>query len=134
MSAERGLAEVAQMLVAASEFEHGRISVTWLLGQLVHTLPANAAIVSLKVDGAVVTMSALASRATDVVRAIQDMPGASNVEMIGAITYEGAAVEPGVVNPDARATGLERVTIRFRIAPDPIDLRTALASDPGVKK
>ncbi|HVS59773.1 MAG TPA: hypothetical protein VHE82_03655 [Gemmatimonadaceae bacterium] len=135
LTAERRLTEVALMLKGASEFERGRISVTWLLGQLVNGLPANAAIVSLKVDSAAVTLSALSTRATDVVRGIQDMPGASNVEMIGPITYESApaslnaGVSSGVTGP-----GLERVTVRFRLAPDPADIRTPLVSEQGEVK
>jgi hypothetical protein len=135
LTAERNLSEAAGMLTAVSEFESGRTSVTWLLHQLVNALPSNAAIVSLKADSAAVTLSVLAIRATDVVRGIQDMPGASNVEVIGAITYEGAAGDVKVaVGSSTTAAGLQRVTIRFRLAPDPNDLRIPLASEPGEKK
>jgi hypothetical protein len=135
LTAERSLTETAWMLAAVSEFERGRTSVTWLLHQLVNALPGNAAIVSLRADSAAVTISALASRATDVVRGIQDMPGASKVEVIGAITYEGAASDGNAgVNPNTIATDLERVTIRFRLAPDPEDLRIPLVSNAGEKK
>jgi hypothetical protein len=135
LSGERRLSEAAQMLAATSEFERGRTSVTWLLRQLVNALPANAAIVSLRMDSAAVTLSALANHATEVVRGIQDMPGASSVEMIGPITYENAATGPKVdASQGVTGAALERVTIRFRLAGDPGDLRTPLVSEPEGKK
>jgi hypothetical protein len=135
LAAERSLTEAARMLTAVSEFERRRTSITWVLHQLVNALPAKAAIVSLKVDTAAVTLSVLASRAADVVRGIQDMPGASKVEVIGAITYETAAANiVAGVNPSTSATALERVTIRFRLAPDPNDLRIPLVAESGEKK
>jgi hypothetical protein len=135
LTGERRLTEAARMLTAASEFERGRTSVTWLLRQLVDALPANVAIVSLRMDSAAVTLSALANHATDVVRGVQDMPGASNVEIIGPITFENAAAGSNAgVGQGVTGAGLERVTIRFRLAPDPADLRTPLVSEPGDKK
>jgi Tfp pilus assembly protein FimT len=135
LTGERRLTEAARMLAAASEFERGRTSVTWLLRQLVNALPANAAIVSLRMDSAAVTLSALANHATDVVRGIQDMPGASNVEITGPITFENAAAgSNAAVGQGVTGAGLERVTVRFRLAPDPADLRTPLVSEREGKK
>jgi hypothetical protein len=135
LTGERRLTDAARVLVAASEFERGRTSVTWLLRQLVNALPANAAIVSLRMDSAAVTLSALANHATDVVRGIQDMPGASNVEIVGPITFENAAADPNAGGTQGvNGAGLERVTIRFRLAPDPAGLRTALVSEPEGRK
>jgi hypothetical protein len=102
---------------------------------LVIALPANAAIVSLRMDSAAVTLSALANHATEVVRGIQDMPGASNVEIIGPITFENApAGIDATGSQSVSGAGLERVTLRFRLAPDPAGLRTALVSEPEGKK
>jgi hypothetical protein len=135
LTVERSLAEAAQMLTAVSEFERGRTSTTWLLHQLANALPANAAIVSLKADSTAVTLGVLANHAADVVRAIQDLPGASKMEVIGAITYDAAGLDATTgVNSNTTATGLERVVIRFRLAPDPDDLRISLVSHPGDRK
>lgn len=135
LAAERSLTDAAQMMTAVSEFERGRTSTTWLLHQLATALPANAAIVSVKADSTAITLSVLAARATDAVRSVQDMPGASKVEVIGAITYDGVAPEATTgANTNATATGLERVTIRFRLAPDPADLRISLVSQSEGKK
>jgi uncharacterized protein (DUF1810 family) len=135
LAVERSLTDAAQMMTALSEFERGRTSTIWLLHQLANALPANAAIVSLKADSAAVTLSVLAARATDVVRVVQDMPGASKVEVIGAITYDGLGSDATAgVNSNTTATALERVVIRFRLAPDPEDLRISLVSHPGERK
>jgi hypothetical protein len=135
LTGERRLTEAARTLTAASEFERGRTSVTWLLRQLVDALPAHAAIVSLRTDSVAVTLSALATHATEVVRGIQEMRGASNVEIIGPITFENAITDrnPGATQA-VTAAGLERVSIRFRLAPDPAELRTPLVSEPEGKK
>jgi hypothetical protein len=132
---ERSLNESAHLLMAVSEFERGRTSATWLLHQLAKALPAKAAIVSLKADSTAVTLSVLAASATDVVRSVQDMPGAFRVQMIGAITYDGLAPPTNTSTIlDSTASGLERATIRFRLAPDPSDLRISLVKKPEEKK
>jgi hypothetical protein len=132
---EHNLTESAQMLMTVSEFERGRSSATWLLHQLANALPAKAAIVSLKADSAAVTLSVLATSATDVLRRIQDMPGASRVQMIGAITYDGLAPPTNTsATLNSAGSGLERATIRFRLAPDPSDLRISLVKKPEEKK
>jgi len=135
LTVERSLTDAAQLMTTVSEFERERTSVTWLLHQLAIALPANTAIVSLKVDSVAVTLSVLAARATDAVRAVEDMPGASKVEVIGAITYDGAEFDPNTgVNSNTAETGMERVVVRFRLAPDPEDLRISLVSNPGGRK
>jgi hypothetical protein len=135
LTVERSLTDAAQLMTTVSEFERERTSVTWLLHQLAIALPANTAIVSLKVDSVAVTLSVLAARATDAVRAVEDMPGASKVEVIGAITYDGAELDPNTgVNSNTAETGMERVVVRFRLAPDPEDLRISLVSNPGGRK
>lgn len=136
VTGERQLTETAQMLSAVSAFERERVSTTFLLEQLANALPATAAIVSLNADSAAVTLRVLGSHADEVVRAIHEMPGASRVEVIGAITYDGTTANAGV-NTDPRTTavdGMERVTVRFRLLPEPATVRTSFVSDAGAKK
>lgn len=138
LTAEHGLFKVSRMLTAVSDFEQGRTSVTWILGQVVNALPRDAAIVSVRIERAAVTLTAIANRATDVVSGIQDMPHASQVEMAGPITYEGgAAVIDGSEEsalPAMPAARRERVSIRFRLAAEPDDLRTPLTGESGAKQ
>lgn len=130
--AERKVNDAARMLTSVSAFERSRLSVTWLLGGLANALPVGTMILSLKVDSSTVTLSAISPSATEVVRQVQEMPGVSNAEIIGAITYDGAGTGS---NPDTTdviaATGPERVTIRFRLAPDPANLRVAFVGGSG---
>jgi hypothetical protein len=124
---QRDLADGASMLSAVSTFERKRISTTWMFRKIVDALPANTELASLKFDSASVTMTAVATDATDVVREMQKMAGASNVEIIGAIAYEASAGSTTGGN-DSVATP-ERVTIRFKVPPDPKTLRAPFVGE-----
>jgi hypothetical protein len=55
--------------------------------------------------------------------------------MIGAITYDGLAPPTNTsATLNSAGSGLERATIRFRLAPDPSDLRISLVKKPEEKK
>jgi Tfp pilus assembly protein PilN len=129
-AAQQNLNDASRMLVAVSKFENSRSSKVWLLKQLAGALPKNSTILSLKADTTAVTINVLGNNAAEIVRSIQDMPGASSVEMIGPISYEGASIGADRKESDgAQPKASERVTLRFVLAADPGRLRTPLVSE-----
>jgi hypothetical protein len=101
------LDDVVRSVNTVAAFEQSRLSMTLLLSRLNQALPFGSAITTMKVDTSGVTLVALVPHAADVVRDIQEIPGIQGVELVGSVTRE-------TVN----TATLERVTVRFRTAPD----------------
>lgn len=127
LSAERDVASMTAALTTVRLFETGRTSKTLLLAQLTQTLPSTAVITSLTVDTAATTAVVLAPHAADVVHAIEEMLGATHVEMIGPVTREFVtATSPPSPGGNLPPTEMERVTVRFRLAPEGATAREPL--------
>lgn len=88
-----------------------------------------AVITALTVDTTATTAVVLAPHAADVVRAIEEMLGATHVEMIGPVTREfvTTASPPSPVG-SMPPIEMERVTVRFRLAPEGATARQPLGT------
>lgn len=119
LNTKRELDDIASTIAVVASFEQERNPTTLLLAQLSASLPGRAAVTAFRSDSGGVTAVVLAPHAADVVRAIGEIPGAGQIEIVGPVTREMIG-----------AVELERVTLHVRIRADTGDRRQALALVP----
>ena len=137
LTVDRDVAMMAAEIRAVRAFEQQRHSKTLLLAQLTQALPSGTVITTLTADTSGVTVVALAPKAADVVRGIEEMLGASHVALVGPVTREVAMAGvpatvggiPGSTTGAATPSEVERVTIRFQLAADGSSIRYPLDGD-----
>jgi hypothetical protein len=106
---ERDLTLVSGALDEAAAFDASGRSMTRVLGALTRALPPGVALVELRVDSAGGSLAAIAPEAggSEVLAALDRMPGVAAPEIVGSVTRE---------TDEGRE--VERVTVRFRwVAP-----------------
>jgi hypothetical protein len=104
MAVRRRVEQVTSALDEVARFADYRGSPLALLAGLAAALPAESAIVTLRVDSVSVAMVALSSSATMVVTRLERSGFAVSPEIVGPVTRERAG-----------GREVERVTIRFRL-------------------
>jgi len=128
LTTEREVAGMTAAMSTVETFEQHRISKTLLLSQLTQALPATATIAALTIDTTGTTVVVLAPRAADVVRGIEEIPGASQVDMLGPVNREFITPSGATLAGGAAPVEMERVTVRFRPAAEGTTARQPLGA------
>lgn len=105
-AAEAQLRLIDEVLTSLAAFDASRRPVLPLLAEIADLLPPHAALISFEVRGTDGIVVAVAPQAGDVVVALERIEGIANPEIVGPVTPERIGEDE-----------LERVTIRFRLAP-----------------
>src|ERR1041385_3681534 len=97
------LDRVSAILEDTRQFAESRSPITLLLGELARVLPERSVLASLELGDEQGQLVALSSNAAAVLAAVQRLPGARSVELVGAVQREAVA-----------GSEAQRVTVRWR--------------------